>query len=147
LDFFFSFFLFRVLKRKVCDNLKHSPLHSMIKHHSIFSLYQSHKGNHWNCWIQIPCNWYCMAAIPTFYLLIFFTFMYVYHFTLLTLLLFFIQRLRLKVNFLTFNLSPSKELQSIQYPRYCMDLNPKLLCHYYKPQHVHLKCTWRTKHI
>ena len=111
MDFFsFFFFLFRVLKRKVCDNLKHSPLHSMIKHRSIFSLYQS----------TTEIVGFRSYAIPTFYFLIFFTFMYIYHFTLLTLLLFFIQRLRLKVNFLIFNLSPSKELQSIQYPRYCM---------------------------
>ncbi len=68
-------------------------------------------------------NWYCMAAISIFYLLIFFfTFMYVYHFTLLTLLLFFIQKLRLKVNSLTFNLSTSRNCIGIAW-----DLNPFLL--------------------
>jgi hypothetical protein len=56
-----------------------------------------------------------MAAIPTFYLLTFFTFMYFYHFALLTLLLYFIQKLKFKVNFLTFDLNPSNQLQPMQY--------------------------------
>ncbi len=38
--------------------------------------------------------------------------MYFYHFTLLTLLLFFIQRLKLKINFLTFDFNLSNELHA-----------------------------------
>ena len=52
--------------------------------------YHNPKGN------EIPC----MTGIPTFYSQNLFTFISFYHFALLTLLLLFLQRLRLKVHFL-----------------------------------------------
>ena len=82
------------------------------------------------------------VAIPNFYSLTFFTFMYFYLFALLTLLLFFIQRLKLKVNLLTFNLSPSKELHGISIKNYYLECQKKKPFYLLKSD---LGLLWRVK--
>jgi hypothetical protein len=71
--------------------------------------------------IEIPCNtfWYCMGCNSTFYSLTCFHFSIILPFYPFDILHFFIQRLRLEINFLTSNLSPPNKLQDHAIP-FCM---------------------------